>query len=166
MISKNKIKLIKSLNLKKFRQKEQLFLVEGDKNVLEVMDSQYQVNELYATGEFLETNKKSVALSQSIYEVNKDDIKKISFLSQPQNAVALLSIPSGRNYFSLTVYLFLDECRIPETCLSYYIDWFGMASFFALPTVDVYSSYSGQHGIILQGKNPIFTICQSVKYGE
>jgi TrmH family RNA methyltransferase len=144
MISKNKIKLIKSLNLKKFRQKEQLFLVEGDKNVLEVMDSQYQVNELYATGEFLETNKKSAILSQSIFEVNKDDIKKISLLSQPQNAVALCSIPPPEEtIFSLnSLSLFLDDVQDPGNLgtILRICDWFGMDFLFCSPsTVDVYN---------------------------
>ena len=39
MIGKNTIKLIKSLALKKYRKKEGLFLVEGDKMVAELMNS-------------------------------------------------------------------------------------------------------------------------------
>lgn len=144
MISKNKIKQIKSLALKKFRLKEQLFLVEGDKNVSEVLDSHYQVNELYATGEFLVTNKKNTDRSQSIYEVNKDDIKKISFLSQPQNAVALCSIPPQCENISspTTLSLFLDDVQDPGNLgtIIRICDWFGMDSLFCSPsTVDVYN---------------------------
>ena len=50
MIGKNTIKLIKSLALKKYRTKEELFLVEGDKLVSEVINSaNYQPVDCYSS---------------------------------------------------------------------------------------------------------------------
>ena len=85
MISKNKIKQLKSLARKKIRQKERLFLVEGDKNVGEVLDSTYIVNELYATESFLNSNDKKANRAKRIIKVSKEDITKISLHSQPHN---------------------------------------------------------------------------------
>ena len=53
MISKSTIKLVKALTLKKQRQKEGLFLVEGDKNTVEALKSHYTVSKLFATPSFL-----------------------------------------------------------------------------------------------------------------
>ena len=60
MISKNTIKLIKSLALKKYRTKENLFLVEGDKIVIEVLNSNYTIEKLFATKTFISENKMTV----------------------------------------------------------------------------------------------------------
>lgn len=144
MISKNKINQLRLLARKKIRQKENLFLVEGDKNVSEVLDSGYLVNEIYATETFLKGNKQRLIRANSVFEVNADEIKKISLLSQPQNAVALCSIPPakdiipGLNSFSL----FLDDIQDPGNMgtIIRICDWFGIERLFCSPsTVDMYN---------------------------
>lgn len=49
MITKKQSQLIKSLHLKKYRKKEQLFLVEGAKSVLELLRSDYKTKTVFAT---------------------------------------------------------------------------------------------------------------------
>ena len=74
MISKNSIKLIKSLALKKIRLKENLFLVEGDKIVSEVLESKFKVDKLFATSSFLINNQqkiKNVNLKQVLLLLDK-----------------------------------------------------------------------------------------------
>ena len=44
MISRQKLKYIKSLQLKKYQKQEQKFLVEGEKSVLEILNSRYKIN--------------------------------------------------------------------------------------------------------------------------
>lgn len=56
-ISKNWQKLIKSLHLKKYRKQENLFFVEGEKAVLELLQSDYEVEIVFATKEFIKKNK-------------------------------------------------------------------------------------------------------------
>lgn len=144
MISKNKIKQIRSLSLKKFRQKENLFIVEGDKNVIEVLNSEYTVNEIYATGSFLYDNEKIVKKAKSIYEAGINEIKKISLLNNPQNALALCSIPPAG---ILTTHfcgfsLFLDNLQDPGNMgtILRICDWFGIDLLFCSPsTVDIYN---------------------------
>lgn len=52
MVSKNLLKFIKSLKIKKFRDQERLFLVEGRKNILELLRSDFEVVHILATSEF------------------------------------------------------------------------------------------------------------------
>ena len=52
MISKNQIKFIQSLKQKKFRLKHQLFVVEGEKMVQEFFNSDWHIEQIYATKEW------------------------------------------------------------------------------------------------------------------
>ena len=56
MITKNQIKFIQSLQQKKYRQLHQFFIVEGAKNVLELLDSTYSIHTIYATQTFHKEN--------------------------------------------------------------------------------------------------------------
>jgi RNA methyltransferase, TrmH family len=144
MIHKNTIKLIKSLTQKKQRQKQQLFLVEGDKNVLEVLQSSIYVNELIATGQFLEKHEKSIKNTKKITAVKPSEIKKASLLKTPQNCLAVCAIPSiTRPPNELKNFaLYLDGIQDPgnmgsiiRTC-----DWFGIEQLFCSPdTADIYN---------------------------
>src|SRR5690606_18670045 len=96
MISKNKTKLIQSLRSKKLRLKEQLFLVEGNKNVAEVLSSHYVVEELYATSDFLLQNQSSVKNAKLVVEVGKEAIRKASLLQNPQHSLALCRLPAEK----------------------------------------------------------------------
>ena len=49
MISKAQISFIKSIHQKKYRQEYQLFLVEGDKLVAEIIDSAFIIDQIYCT---------------------------------------------------------------------------------------------------------------------
>jgi len=145
MISKNKIKLIKSLALKKQRQKEQLFVVEGDKNVLEVLSSEnFRVSEIYGTESFLATNKRLVSPAGRIITVTPEEIKKASLLKNPQNALALCLIPEQENKVPRVndFSIFLDGLQDPGNLgtIIRICDWFGIYSLFCSPeTVDVYN---------------------------
>lgn len=57
MISKNEAKFINSLKIKKYRHIERRFLVEGLKNVLELLQSDWVVDSLYCTQELLDQLK-------------------------------------------------------------------------------------------------------------
>lgn len=52
MLSKNRIKYINSLKIKKYRQLSQSFIVEGAKSVLELLNSDFIVEFVLATAEF------------------------------------------------------------------------------------------------------------------
>ena len=56
MVSKAKIKFIKSLQLKKYRKQEQSFMVEGAKSVQELLDSSFEITWVAGTVSFLQTH--------------------------------------------------------------------------------------------------------------
>jgi RNA methyltransferase, TrmH family len=144
MIGKTKINLIKSLSHKKARQKEQLFLVEGDKNVLEVLQSNLPVKELLATEKFILENKNHVTRAARLTETTADDIKKASLLMHPQNSMALCTLPpdiqipvklSGASFY-------LDGIQDPGNLgtIIRICDWFGMEYLFcSTDTADVFN---------------------------
>ena len=145
MISKNKIKQIKSLASKKGRQKELLFLAEGDKIILELLQSKrYRVNELYATESFLEAGKNLIKGAAKVYPADCNEIKKASLLKNPQNAFALCNIPPDQNSVPHLpgLSLFLDEVQDPGNLgtIMRICDWFGIEQLFCSPgTADIYN---------------------------
>ena len=52
MLSKNTVKFIKSLHQKKYRLESAKFFVEGEKSVVEVLQSSFTVDLLLVTQEF------------------------------------------------------------------------------------------------------------------
>ena len=60
MLSKIKVKFIKSLQLKKNREESGRFVVEGQKSVLELIASSFQIETVLCTDEFLRENRKSL----------------------------------------------------------------------------------------------------------
>ena len=145
MISKNTIKLIKSLSKKKYRQKENLFLVEGDKNVLEVLNSDYKVVRLLATKGFISKHQSTVNLANLVDEIEPEEIKKLSLLMNPQNCIAICAFQKVKNlpasfHNNLTVYL--DEIQDPGNLgtIIRICDWFGINQLFCSPeTADFYN---------------------------
>lgn len=145
MVSKNTIKLIKSLALKKIRVKENLFLVEGDKNVSEVLVSQFNIEKLFATSTFLEKNKSLLKKAQMVTEVTQQEINQASLLKSPQNSIALCTLPEPKSLpekpdSELCIYL--DDVQDPGNLgtIIRICDWFGINPLFCSPkTADLFN---------------------------
>ena len=88
MISKNKISEIRKLHQKKFRDAERLFIVEGRKSVEMLLQSDFQMMELFATEEAFVQNR-AMLESQPITLVAPADMKRISTLSTPPELLAI-----------------------------------------------------------------------------
>ena len=93
MLSINNIKFVNSLQQKKHRDKQKLFLVEGDKMVREYLFSSKRVEWLFAKPEWIASlTEKSISGVPNVVEVSYEELKKISTLKTPHNAMALVSI--------------------------------------------------------------------------
>jgi TrmH family RNA methyltransferase len=93
MISKNKIKLIVALRKKKVREEEGLFVIEGDKLVKEFLMAGIPLKMLIAKSEFL--SSLTIEMNQlvnEIAEVSFEELKLVTTLKTPHNAIALVSI--------------------------------------------------------------------------
>lgn len=95
MLSKSKLKLITSLNQKKQREKQGLFVAEGEKLVEELVKT-YSIRSLYTTNTNVDLNKYGNA--EPII-IDQKEMKQISLLQSPPQLIALFEKPEiNSNY--------------------------------------------------------------------
>ena len=85
MLSKNQIKLIRSLETKKGRNREQLFVAECPKVVGDLLRGNFSLYQLFST----------TADWPNAQIVTEEELQKISFLKHPQNVLAIFRIPTN-----------------------------------------------------------------------
>ena len=137
MLSKNQIKLIKSLSQKKGRQQNGLFIVEGIKGISEFLKSDYNLKHLYTTESIFDA---SIDLISEISEV---ELKKISALKNPNTALAIFEIPIEIPSQDNGLIVALDDVRDPGNLgtIIRLCDWYGIKDLVcSLNTVDCYNS--------------------------
>ena len=145
MVSKSTIKLIKSLAQKKFRTKEKLFLVEGDKNVLETLKSNYSVEKLFAIKSFISSHSEDCKKAKELIEIEYLELNKASLLKTPQNCLAICKLPERQDFPEETknnLSIFLDDIQDPGNLgtIIRICDWFNVEYLFCSPnTVDMYN---------------------------
>jgi TrmH family RNA methyltransferase len=94
MISKNKIKYIVSLQNKKVRDDERLYVIEGDKLVKEYLLSGIRLKFLAAVPEFIDLLlAQEKASIDEIEPASIKDLERMSSLKTPHNAIAAVSFP-------------------------------------------------------------------------
>jgi len=123
MVSKNQIKRITSLQQKKFRMENGLFIAEGLKVVAELLDSDFELEHLYVTDNaFADVDSKRRTL------IGENDLKKMSSLSTPQTTLAIFKIPQPANFEDSGLIVVLDDIRDPGNLgtLIRLCDWFGV----------------------------------------
>jgi RNA methyltransferase, TrmH family len=92
MISKNQLKLIHALEQKKQRKKNGLFLVQGEKNVDELFNSDFTVKQLFATSSYINKNSKLLAQSGLVditIEATEEELKKAGTLLSNNSVLAV-----------------------------------------------------------------------------
>lgn len=141
MISKNKIKYIRSLELKKNRNKERKFVAEGFKVVDDLLALQ-PADLIVATGEWL--RGKHFRAETEVIEVTDEELKKVSFLQHPQQVLAVFRQANSGNYSINTseLSLALDGVQDPGNLgtIIRIADWFGIENIYCSPeTADVYN---------------------------
>jgi TrmH family RNA methyltransferase len=94
MLSKNKAKFIISLQKKKKRDEEGLYVIEGDKLVKEFLLAKIPVRLLVAEPEFLSSLSYGMKqYANEIDEISYEELKQISTLKTPHNALAVIPVP-------------------------------------------------------------------------
>jgi len=97
MLSKAKIKYIKSLQLKKNRLQEKLFIVEGAKSVLEFINSKFTTAIVYGTENFEQQNINILRKKSITFELAEEkELKQAGYLDSNNAAIALVKIPEVR----------------------------------------------------------------------
>ena len=139
MISKNQIKYIHQLELKKFRKQEGLFIAEGHKVVGDLLKAGYTPKQLFATAEWIANNPASQAI-----EVTNDELTRLSLLQHPQQVLGLFPIPNTQHLSPNTQQLsiLLDNVQDPGNLgtIIRISDWFGIDTIFCSEgTVDAWN---------------------------
>jgi TrmH family RNA methyltransferase len=137
-LSQNKIKQIRSLQQKKCRDEQQLFIIEGEKMVLEILNSNpSQIEYCIATPDFDVIRHFDV----KSYQCNQETLKKCSSLTTPNKVIAVarkLNFPKEQNSFILA----LDSVQDPGNMgtIMRLADWFGVKQIVCSETtVDCYN---------------------------
>lgn len=137
MVSKNQLKLIKSLHQKKYRNKHQLFFVEGIKTVNELLKSNAQPHLITATAALQDT----IAFD-AITEITDQELKSISALHTPSGVLGVFKIPSPEILDFQDWVLALDAVKDPGNLgtIIRLCDWFGITQLVCSEgTVDCYN---------------------------
>ncbi|TXH59352.1 MAG: RNA methyltransferase [Bacteroidia bacterium] len=141
-ISKNKIKYIHSLELKKNRKEEGVFLAEGPKLTEELL-GHFHCSFLAATREWLEEHPYVTA--DEIAEVTPDELARTSLLKTPQRVLAVFKQPNytiDSETIGHNLSLALDDVQDPGNLgtIIRLADWFGIENIYcSFNTVDVFN---------------------------
>jgi len=129
MLTAARIKMIKSLKDKKFRDQYGLFAVEGEKMVEEALHSNFQVEEVFRAE-----------------QIGMATMERISLLSSPSPVLALVRKPSPDTQLPALrpggLYLALDDIRDPGNMgtIIRTADWFALDGIFATKqSVDIFN---------------------------
>ena len=137
MVSKNQIKLITSLQHKKYRIENQLFIAEGVKVIQELLASNFVLEHLYETEAIFE----QIPISQKTL-INEQDMKRITALSSASSCLAIFKIPAATKIDAKGLIIALDDIRDPGNLgtIIRLCDWFGVTQLLCShETVDVYN---------------------------
>jgi len=129
MLTKAQAKYIQNLGHKKLREDERLFIAEGPKLVHELLnESTVTLHSIYATETFA-TAHPGV---KNLVEIDEKELERISFLSTPNQVIALFHQPvfPKTNSFRNRVSLMLDTIQDPGNMGSIVrtADWFGIST--------------------------------------
>jgi TrmH family RNA methyltransferase len=147
MLSINKIKYIQSLHHKKFRQKYDNFIAEGDKIAYEIIKSgKIEIEAIFATSNWILKYATELKKFQSILvEINEAELKKISTLTTPNQVLMILKQPSfevENQSFNNDLVLYLDGIQDPGNMgtILRIADWFGINYVFCSDScVDIFN---------------------------
>lgn len=137
MVSKNQIKLITSLQQKKYRSIEKLFFAEGVKVIQELVQSNFELEHLFTT----QNDFDEISASRKTI-ISDSDLKKLSALTTPNTCLALFKIPKSKKMLQKGLIVALDAIRDPGNLgtIIRLCDWFGVENLVcSSTTVDVYN---------------------------
>ncbi len=117
MISKQELKFVRSLSQKKYREENSMFIIEGEKLLLEAEKSGATVLKVYKKG-----------------EIGDDEMSRISLLSTPSPVLAVIKMPDIGicELNPKNLYLALDSVKDPGNLgtIIRIADWYGIDDIF------------------------------------
>lgn len=137
MVVKSNIKLIKSLQQKKYRYEHQLFVVEGKKSVEELLESKFECYGVYHTVEdnLINSHPKAEVVSAK-------ELSQMSSLKTPPGILGVFHFPKSSTPVFEDWSVVLDDIRDPGNLgtIIRLCDWFGIRQLIcSKQTVDCYN---------------------------
>jgi TrmH family RNA methyltransferase len=104
------VKHISSLHLKKYRDTQKEFIIEGINSVKEALNSNFEIKNILYCPDIIDVNN----IDFPMISVTRDVLCKISDTVTPQGIIAVCSIPDNNTILSkLNKILFLDKVQDP-----------------------------------------------------
>lgn len=155
MISKNMIKEVRALEMKKNRKRTSLFVAEGPKVVGDML-GRFGIHALIATDEWRDCHGGEIQKmgdaarwtddAWGVVPVSDDELRRVSLLMHPQQVVALFKIPEENGMTAIDplkeLVVALDGVQDPGNLgtIIRIADWFGIDSIICSPeTADAYN---------------------------
>jgi len=146
-ISKNLIKQIRSLEMRKFRRQEGEFVAEGNKLVQDNLQAM-KCHRLVATPDWWQAHPEAESLAEECYSIAPQEMERLSLMQSPQEVLGTFRLPD----YSLTddvvaqlgkeLVVALDEVQDPGNLgtIIRLCDWFGIRTIVCSPnTADCFS---------------------------
>lgn len=127
MISKNQLKLVRALGQKKQRKQLGQFLVQGEKNIVELLNSTLSIKHIFCTSEFINEHQ-SILPAEITIEASVQELTKVSTLSSNNAAIAVVEIPKMKPPELTGITLVLDGVSDPGNLgtIIRLADWYGV----------------------------------------
>jgi TrmH family RNA methyltransferase len=142
MITKTDKKLIKSLTEKKNRNELGLFLVEGEKSVRELLNSDFEITSLFVTKEFFDVYGNT--FKNIPYEIiDQEELEKLGTLESNDSAIGIAKQKNTELQKTEGIILALDTVQDPGNLgtIIRIADWYGIKHIIASEgTTDFYNS--------------------------
>lgn len=121
MLTNNEIKLINSLSRKKERVSQGLFIVEGNKNIEEVLKSSFTVEAIYGIDDLFNSHPEFI-------HVSPKQLERISQFKTSSEALALVQMPTSTEIDYTTPSIILENINDPGNLgtIIRTADWFGI----------------------------------------
>lgn len=144
MISRIRIKWIKSLEMRKYRLQEKAFVAEGPKLVGELLPYSTPLY-IAATKDWLDANRHLLRAVKEVDEVSQTELERASLLRTPQSVLAVMPIPERQldiSSLQKKLVIALDSVQDPGNLgtILRIADWFGIHEVLCSEgTADVYN---------------------------
>ena len=127
LTANNQIKFVRSLHLKKNRDANNCFIVEGDKMVAELLKSEFKIQSIFARKDW----KSPFIENEKVEYISKKQLERISTLKSPNKVVAI--VEKSNDHFEISsilqgLTLVLDDISNPGNLgtIIRLCDWFGV----------------------------------------
>ncbi|ALU44396.1 TrmH family RNA methyltransferase [Pseudoalteromonas rubra] len=128
MLSKNQQKLLRALAQKKYRKQHGLYLVQGAKNVQELLIAGKPVKHLFASADFIADNQ-ALLKGHDVVLCDEAELSKVSTLVSNNAAIAVAQTEPEAELNTQGLVLALDDVSDPGNLgtIIRVADWYGLS---------------------------------------